>query len=110
MQIYREGLAIPIGKQEVLDAQLQFNMADTFEQMSKTDEAIQQYLAIAQDKNNDLAWSVKAYLRIAKIYEEGKDWQGARLTYQKIVSLNTEESKYAQERLDWIKANTGRKK
>ena len=54
------------------------------------------------------AWDVKAYLRVAKIYEEGEDWEGARVTYQKIIQLNTPEAAFAQERLDWIKNNAGK--
>jgi len=86
-------------------AQLQFNLADTLELMSRTEEAIAEYLKIPLLYPNEQAWSVKAYLRIAKIYEEGQDWQGARVTYQKIIQLNTQEAAYAQERLDWIKNN-----
>ena len=40
--------------------------------------------------------------RVAKVFEDRQDWAGAKVTYQKIIQLKTEESKYAQERLDWI--------
>ena len=109
VQVYTNTLKNPQGKSLISNAQLLFNLADTFELMSKTEDAIEQYLAIGQMKDSDSAWMVKALLRVAKIYEDNQDWQAARLTYQRIVLLNTDESKYAQERLDWIKANAGHK-
>lgn len=105
VQVYGSALKMNQGKSLVTDAQLLFSLADTFEMMSKMEEAIEQYLAIGQKKDSDTSWSIKAYLRVAKIYEDNRDWQAARLTYQRIVTFNTDESKYAQERLDWIKQN-----
>jgi tetratricopeptide (TPR) repeat protein len=101
MEVYQNALSSHHGG--LNRAQLQFNLADTLELMSRTEEAIAEYLKIPFLYPNEQAWSVKAYLRIAKIYEEGQDWQGARVTYQKIIQLNTQEAAYAQERLDWIK-------
>ena len=42
---------------------------------------------------------VKGLLRAAKIYEDKEDIQKAIEMYEKIVSLEVEESKFAQERL-----------
>jgi tetratricopeptide (TPR) repeat protein len=103
MDIYKEALAAKTG---VIDrAQIQFNLADTMELTSRMEEAIAEYLKIPDLYPNESAWVVKAYLRVAKIYEEGKDWEGARVTYRKIIQLNTPEASFAQERLDWIKSN-----
>ena len=104
--VYQNAL---LSKQGQLDrAQLQFNLADSLELMSRTEDAIAEYLKIPDLYANELGWVVKAYLRVAKIYEEGKDWEGARVTYQKIIQLNSPEAAYAQERLDWIKNNAGK--
>ena len=103
MDVYQRALSASKGV--INRAQLQFNLADTLELMSRTDDAIAEYLKIPVLYPNEQAWSVKAYLRVAKIYEEGQDWQGARVTYQKIIQLNTPEATFAQERLDWIKNN-----
>jgi len=104
--LYRNALA---AKQGQLDrAQIQFNLADTLELMSRTEDAIAEYLKIPDLYPSQLTWVVKAYLRVAKIYEEGEDWEGARVTYQKIIQLNAPEAAYAQERLDWIKNNAGK--
>ena len=95
-------------KGQIDRAQIQFNLADTLELMSRTENAIAEYLKIPDLYPNEQAWVVKAYLRVAKIYEEGQDWEGARVTYQKIIQLNTPEAAFAQERLDWIKNNAGK--
>ncbi len=106
IDIYRRALG---AKQGQIDrAQIQFNLADALEVMSRTEDAIAEYLKIPDLYPNELAWDVKAYLRVAKIYEEGSDWEGARVTYQKIIQLNTPEATFAQERLDWIKNNAGK--
>jgi tetratricopeptide (TPR) repeat protein len=106
MDVYQNAL---VAKQGQIDrAQIQFNLADTLELMSRTEDAIAEYLKIPDLYPGEPAWVVKAYLRVAKIYEEGEDWEGARVTYQKIIQLNTPEAAYAQERLDWIKNNAGK--
>ena len=106
IEVYQNALAARQG--QIDRAQIQFNLADTLELMSRTEDAIAEYLKIPELYPNELAWGVKAYLRVAKIYEEGEDWEGARVTYKKIIQLNTPEATYAQERLDWIKNNAGK--
>jgi TolA-binding protein len=105
-QVYRNALA---AKQGPFDrARMQFNLADTLELMGRTEDAIAEYLKIPDLYPNELPWVVKAYLRVAKVYEEGQDWEGARVTYQKIIQLKAPEAAFAQERLDWIKNNAGK--
>jgi len=89
---------------------LLFDIGDTYEVMGSFDEAVGEYLKIPTQSPQQLSWIAKAYLRVAKIFEDRKDLAGARVTYQKIIQLNTEESKFAQERLDWINSNGGIKK
>jgi tetratricopeptide (TPR) repeat protein len=107
IDVYREALN---ARGTIDRAQIQFNLADTLETMSRTEDAITEYLKIPDAYPNELAWVVKAYLRVAKIYEEGKDWGAARVTYQKIIQLNPPEAAFARERLDWIKNNAGKKR
>ena len=102
------GLSLGARQGQIDRAQIQFNLADTLELMSRTEDAIAEYLKIPDLYPNEQEWDVKAYLRVAKIYEEGEDWEGARVTYQKIIQLNTPEAAFAQERLDWIKNNAGK--
>jgi tetratricopeptide (TPR) repeat protein len=105
-EVYRKALQGPKGPMD--RAQIQFNLADTLELMDRTKDAIAEYLKIPDLYPGQQAWVVKSYLRVAKIYEEGQDWEGARVTYQKIIQLNTPEAAFAQERLDWIKNNAGK--
>jgi len=104
--VYQNALA---SKQGQIDrAQIQFNLADTLELMSRTEDAITEYLKISELYPGEPEWCVKALLRVGKIYEEGQDWEGARVTYRKILQFNTPEATFAQERLDWIKNNAGK--
>ena len=102
--VYQDALDSKRG--QIDRAQIQFNLADTLELMSRTEDAITEYLKIPDLYPNEQSWVVKAFLRVAKIYEEGEDWEGARVTYKKIIQLKTPEATFAQERLDWIKNNT----
>jgi tetratricopeptide (TPR) repeat protein len=106
MAVYQNALAA--GHGQIDRARILFNLADTLELMNRTEDAIAQYLKIPQLYPNEHIWDVKAYLRVAKIYEEGADWEGAHVTYQKIIQLNTPEATFAQERLDWINNNAGK--
>ncbi|MBI4309583.1 MAG: tetratricopeptide repeat protein [Candidatus Omnitrophica bacterium] len=91
------------GKAGVSGAELLFNIADAYEVSGRFEETVDYYLKVPAQHPDQVVWVVKAYLRVAKIFEDRKDWEGAAVTYQKIIQLKTEESKYAQERLDWIK-------
>jgi tetratricopeptide (TPR) repeat protein len=103
IETYKNALKIDQGKTDVTNAELLFNIADTYEVMGHFEEAIDFYLKLPGQYQEQASWVVKAYLRVAKIFEDRQDWEGAKVTYQKIIQLKTEESKYAQERLDWLK-------
>ncbi|MDP2941028.1 MAG: tetratricopeptide repeat protein [Candidatus Omnitrophota bacterium] len=83
-------------------AAVQLKIAEALQAQGKTPEAVEEYLKCAYLHSED-SITVKAFLRVAKIYEDKEDFKEARNIYQKIISLNTAEAKYAQERLDWIK-------
>lgn len=106
LAVYQEALASssPIDR-----AQIQFSLADTLELMSRTDDAIAEYLKIPVLYPNEKSWDVKAYLRVAKVYEQNEDWQAAQVTYEKIVQLDVPEANFAQERLEWIKNNINKR-
>jgi tetratricopeptide (TPR) repeat protein len=110
VESYRKALNIDPTKSQISDAELIFDIADTYEVMGRLDEAVGEYLKIPAQHPNQVVWVTKAYLRVARIFEDRKDLDGARVTYQKIIQLNTEESTFAQERLDWINSNGGNKK
>ena len=110
IEAYQKALSIDSTKGKIMDAEILFDIADTYELMGRLDEAVEGYLKIPSQSSDQSTWMAKAYLRVARIFEDRKDWDGARVTYQKIIQLHCEESKFAQERLDWINTNAGGKK
>jgi tetratricopeptide (TPR) repeat protein len=105
IESYQKALSVDPSKGLITNAELLFDIGDAYEIMGHLDEAIGEYLKIPAQYTDQIAWITKAYLRVARIFEDRQDWEGARVTYQKIIQLNTEESKFAQERLDWINSN-----
>lgn len=102
LDFYRKSLDIvPIKEMP----QIQFKIAEILEMHGKPEEAIEEYLKVAYlySENNDLA--VKALLRVADIYEGRENYKEAVNVYRRVTALNVEESKYAKERIDWIKTN-----
>lgn len=84
-------------------ADIQFKIAEVLQAQGKNMESVQEYLKVnyLYAQSSDL--TVKALLRVAKIYEGKEDFKGALNIYQKIISLNVPEAKYARERIDQIK-------
>lgn len=103
IETYKKALGMERGKASVSNAELLFNIADAYEATNRLDQAVDTYLKISVQYSDQTAWVVKAYLRVAQIFEGRQDWEGAKVTYQKIVQLKVDESKYAQERLDQLK-------
>jgi len=87
---------------------IQLKIAETLQAGGKQDEAIEAYLKTAylyiQD-TQEQDFAVKALLRVAEIYEGRNNFSEAINVYKKVIAMNTQEAKYAQERVDWIKAN-----
>jgi TolA-binding protein len=81
---------------------MQFKIGETKEAQGKKDEAIEEYLKVTYMHLENDELGVKALLRIAAIYEEKENFKEAKNVYQKIASMNISESKYAQERIEWI--------
>src|SRR3989338_5140505 len=82
-------------------AQAQFSLAECLEEAGQLDQAALEYRAISADKD----MLVKGLLRAGKIYEDKEDIQKAVEIYEKIVSLDVEESKFARERISEIQKN-----
>lgn len=101
-ETYAKALTASQGASGVLDVQLQFLIGDAYEAMSSWDKAVEAYLKVPYLYKNEPSWGIKAYLRAARIFENNEDWPNAKNTYEKVVAYQTEEAKYAQERIDWI--------
>lgn len=102
LEFYRKSLAVVPVRQM---AQVQFKIAETKEAKGAKDEAIEEYLKVTYlySENNQL--TIRSLLRIAAINEAKEDFKEALSVYKKITSLNAEEAKYAQERIDWIESH-----
>jgi len=102
IQNYRTALNQDQAVSAISNAELLFHIGDNYELLNDQDRAVEEYLKIPYLSQQDMFWIIKAYLRIARIFENQENWEQAILTYKKILDLNVEESKYAQERIDWI--------
>lgn len=101
---YRSGLSVKASttNSAVKDSELQFALADLSELMNKSEEAIDAYLKIPYLYPKDTFLVIKAYLRVAHIFEEKEDWTNAKATYEKILPFDVDEKTFVQERLDQI--------
>lgn len=102
---YQEALAKPKGSSELDDAQIYFKIAELLEESHNLDKAVESYLKVAYLSSANQQVVIKSYLRAAKIFEDKESWQEAKKIYEKIVTENVEEAKFAKERLDWIEKN-----
>lgn len=86
-------------------AQIQFRLSEALEAQGSYAEAIEEYLKVTYlySENKDLA--VKALLRVAAIYEGRENFKEAANIYKRVNSMDVQEAKYAQERIDWIKTH-----
>ncbi|MDD4894191.1 MAG: tetratricopeptide repeat protein [Candidatus Omnitrophica bacterium] len=102
INFYRKSLnAVPAREM----ADIQFKIAEAFQSKGSLTDAVEEYLKVTYlySENNDLA--VKALLRVAAIYEDKENFKEAVNIYKRVISMNVQEAKYAQERIDWIKAH-----
>ena len=96
---YRKGLILSLGKE---NPALQIKIAETLEAKGESEGAIGEYLKISAD--NKL--KAKAYLRLARIYEDKDEFKEAAEFYREVMALKDEDSAvYAKERIEWIEAN-----
>ncbi|MDP2923308.1 MAG: tetratricopeptide repeat protein [Candidatus Omnitrophota bacterium] len=87
---------------------LRFSLAFALEKVNQNKEAIEEYFkaiyTFSQEKDlsdkDSSDYKIKAYFRIAKIYEKEKKIEAAREIYKKIVGFDSEESKIAKARLE----------
>ena len=105
LDAYTKAVRSKPGLSKIKNSKLQFYIGDTCELLNKSEQAIEEYLKIPYIYPNDIGWVTRAYLRIARIFEDNDKWDSAILTYKKIIELQADEAKFAKERLDWIKIN-----
>lgn len=89
--------------------QLRFYLGFCLEKSNRYDEAIKEYQEVVNRFTNS-EYKIKAYFRIAKIYEMNKNIDAAKQIYRKIIGFNTEESRVAQVRLTDLDAKASNKR
>ncbi|MDO8488929.1 MAG: tetratricopeptide repeat protein [Candidatus Omnitrophota bacterium] len=87
------------------EAGIRFNLAEVLENNSEFDAAIQQYLLAVDLNKQDTHLSVLALLRVAKLYEDKENFKEALQMYKRVIQKDTQEAKFAQERVDWINSS-----
>jgi TolA-binding protein len=96
---YRKGFLLSLNKD---NPALQIKIAETLEAKGDVEGAIGEYLKISAD--NKL--KAKAYLRLARIYEDREEFKEASKFYKKVIALEDENGAvYAKERIEWIETN-----
>lgn len=92
-------------------ARIRFTLGLCLEKKGLNQEAIEQYFKLIYaypniaEINTESNYKIKAYFRIAKIYENKGDLEQAKKAYQKIISSKVKESKIARNRLEKLKNN-----
>ncbi len=86
-------------------AEIQFKIGETLQSQSRIQDAIEEYMKVAYLYPDSKDCAVKALLRVARIYEDSDNFREAQAVYQKLVSWEVPESKFAQERIDEILKN-----
>jgi TolA-binding protein len=96
---YRKALEIvPVRE----TSRMQFRIGEVLEQQQRYGQAIEEYLKVPYLFSETSELSVKAYLRVASLYEEQEKLKDAAAVYAKLAGMNVDESKYARERIEWI--------
>ena len=84
---------------------IRFGLAEALEAKSDFDAAIQQYLLAASLYTEQGELFSRALLRAAKLYEDKENFKEALKIYRRIIQKGAPEAEFAQERIDWIRAN-----
>ena len=84
------------------NAELQFRIAECLEDEGRFDNAVSEYLKVGYLYPMSSYWSMRSRLRTAQIFEAQERWADAKKIYTEIALDNAQESKYAQERLEWM--------
>jgi tetratricopeptide (TPR) repeat protein len=100
---YSQGIEKSGDNKETAD--LRFNLAQVLEARGEFEASCSQYLAAAELYTQSPELSSRSLLRAAKLYEDKEDFQSALKVYNRIMQKGSGESKFAEERVEWIKSN-----
>jgi len=77
-----------------------FSEGYSLERTGKLNAAVEKFFKLVYLYPKDKDTAVKAYLRIAKLYERMGEFESAKKAYSKVIDLNVKESKFAREQID----------
>ena len=83
--------------------EIRFSLGLCLEKAGLEEQAIEEYFKIIytfEQEKEDLDYQIRAYFRIAKIYEKTNKISDAKKIYEKIITLDVEEAKVAKVRLE----------
>ena len=86
-----------------LNAQLQYEIAESFEEKGDLAGAAEEYLKVPALYPKGVFWSVRAELKSAQIFEKIERLDEAKKLYEKLAGMDVEESAFAKKRLEWMK-------
>ncbi len=102
---YKSALSAKLGRSRTEAVEIRFLIGDAYELMGNPLKAVDEYFKIPYLYKNKKHWVVKAYLNIAKVFENEGKWSEAKKIYEKIIGLHTDEAKFAKERIEWMRAH-----
>jgi TolA-binding protein len=98
IEFYRKGIVF-VGQDEANT--MRMKIAECLEADGDIDGAIAEYLKLS----SDLPLNPRAFMRLARIYEDRGKYKEAEKFYKKVLQTDTENSAFAKERIDWIELN-----
>ena len=93
----------------IVQPRVHFSLGYCLEKLGRVEEALSQYFKIVY-LFDDLDYKVKAYFRIAKIYERENKLDEAKQVYQRITQLQVAEAEIAKKKIEEIEALEGKDK
>jgi TolA-binding protein len=78
-----------------------FALAESLESGGSFEQALEWYIKVSWDDK----FKERAFLRIARIYEDKENFKEALRYYKQTLLINGKSATYAKERVDWIESN-----
>ncbi len=89
---------------KITSAEIRFALAICLERTGLDQEALEQYFQLIYTHPSELDYKVRAYFRIANLYEKQNNFSQAQQAYKRVIDLDVAESRIAQKRLERLDA------
>lgn len=97
IKLFREAL-----RKGVSSAEIRFALGFCLEAIQEPEKALTEYFELIYSYPSEISLKIRAYFRIANIYQGKNNLDQAKNAYQKIIGLGVQESRIAEERLKEI--------